>query len=96
MPTPITLVVLTTVLSLSTRADSVVPCGDASAGIFCEHGSECVLGTANFADYELPGGNFHDIHQTTHTHHCACTDGWTGVDCSVSVQSCASGVHFCL
>lgn len=78
-------------------AVALTPCGDPSAPIFCQNDSVCVDDRpADFSDYELPDGAYHDVHMTALSYHCECPGGWTGVECNIPVESCADDVHFCL
>ena len=73
------------------------PCGTGEEMIYCENGGECKEDQpANFGQYQLSDGTYHDIHQIQKEHHCECKEGWTGEVCEARVTSCNDGDHFCL
>eukprot|EP00977_Amphora_coffeiformis_P006394 scaffold1361_cov165-Amphora_coffeaeformis.AAC.16 len=73
-------------------------CGEGSSRIFCENGGLCRSGRADFSMYQLEDGSYHDVHNLDNDQvYCECDpDAWTGIDCSVPVENCADGGHFCL
>lgn len=73
------------------------PCGTGEDMIYCENGGECKEEEpADFGQYQLSDGTYHEIHQIQKEHHCDCKEGFTGEECEAKVATCNDGAHFCL
>lgn len=71
---------------------AAVQCGS----IVCMHNSECVYEEPDFSDeITNPDGTPLGMHDVDSPTHCSCSPLYTGVDCSIPVDSCADGQHKC-
>ena len=82
-------------LTVFTAAE--VTCGKGRDQIVCRNGSICIEDRPpNFSNFQLDDGSYHDIHTTNSAFHCECPAEFTGIDCSVPVDTCFSSKHYCL